>query len=223
MASVIIGVHLPSSVARSRRRSLLACFSSCCSATVQLYRGRRPNWCRVNNNNSTECMCCNNRPDLFPDRTYYMRVDQAGLFGRPFVKRFALRFALSYRTVVCLSSLWRWCIMIKRLDGLGCHLVCRYIGLDPGHIVLDGDPTPHPQKMDTAAPPLFGSCLLRPISVTLVYFAAGGGARYCDERVCLSVCLSARIIISQTTRPIITKFSARVNRAWSFGPSLMTV
>jgi len=36
------------------------------------------------------------------------------VFGRPFVKR----FALCYRSVVCtvcLSCLWRWCIVAKRL------------------------------------------------------------------------------------------------------------
>jgi len=25
----------------------------------------------------------------------------------------------------CLFCLWRWCIVAKRLDGLGCHLVRR--------------------------------------------------------------------------------------------------
>jgi len=33
-------------------------------------------------------------------------------------------------------------------------------GLGPGDIVLDGDPAP--PKKDTAAPPLFGPCLLWP-------------------------------------------------------------
>jgi len=42
------------------------------------------------------------------------------IFGRPFVKQ----LALCYRSVVCLTvCLYRWCIVAKRLDGLGCHLV----------------------------------------------------------------------------------------------------
>jgi len=36
------------------------------------------------------------------------------------------------------------------------------IGLSPGHIVLDGDPTPPPRKRDKSSPPLFGPCLLWP-------------------------------------------------------------
>jgi len=64
-------------------------------------------------------------------------------FGRPFVKR----LSLSYETVVSLSCpvcLRRWCVVAiaKRLHG--CHLVRRCVGLDPGHILLDGDSTlPH--------------------------------------------------------------------------------
>ena len=34
------------------------------------------------------------------------------------------------------------------------------VGLGPGHIVLDGDPAPPPQKGGT--PPIFGPCLLWP-------------------------------------------------------------
>jgi len=53
-------------------------------------------------------------------------IDSA-IFWRPFLKQ----FALSYRTVVSLSCLsvclsvclWHWCILAKRFDGLGCHLV----------------------------------------------------------------------------------------------------
>jgi len=36
----------------------------------------------------------------------------------------------------------------------------RKVGLDPGHIVLDGDTTPSPKK--EAEPPIFGPCLLWP-------------------------------------------------------------
>ena len=42
---------------------------------------------------------------------------------------------------VCLSCLWRWCIVAKRLDR-------------SGNIVLDGDPAPRPKKGDTPAPNL---------------------------------------------------------------------
>jgi len=43
------------------------------------------------------------------------------------------------------------------------------------------------------------------------YFATGRGAKYCDERVGMFVCLSVRSHISKTTRPNLTKFSVRVN------------
>jgi len=33
------------------------------------------------------------------------------------------------------------------------------MGLGPGHVVLDGDPAPPPQR---GTPPIFGPCLLRP-------------------------------------------------------------
>jgi len=62
------------------------------------------------------------------------------LFGRPFVKR----FALSYRTVVCpvLSVKLVYCGQtvgrIKMLIGME-------VGLGQGHIVLDGDPAPQPK------------------------------------------------------------------------------
>jgi len=36
-------------------------------------------------------------------------------------------------------------IVTKRLDGSRCHLVRMYIGLGPGHIVLDGDLAPPPK------------------------------------------------------------------------------
>ena len=40
--------------------------------------------------------------------------------------------------------------------------------------------------------------------------APNRGAEYCDERVCLSVCLSVRDHIFGTTSPIFTKFFVRV-------------
>ena len=41
-----------------------------------------------------------------------------------------------------LSVTYFWCTVAKRLDGSRCHLVYGGIGLGPGDIVLDGDPTP---------------------------------------------------------------------------------
>ena len=66
------------------------------------------------------------------------------VFGRPFVKR----FALCYRSVVCLSVCLS-CLSVTFVHGgqtvgrikmkLGVQ-----VGLGPGHIVLDGDPVPLP-------------------------------------------------------------------------------
>jgi len=64
-----------------------------------------------------------------------------GIFRRPFVKR----FALCYRSVVCpvLSVTLVHCGQtvgwIKMKLGM-------LVGLGPGHIVLDGDPVPLPQR-----------------------------------------------------------------------------
>jgi len=106
------------------------------------------------------------------------------VFGRPFVKR----FALCYRSVVCpvcLSSLsvcpvcnvgvlwangWTGAELLPQFSA---HVYCGQtagwitvalgmeVGLGPGHIVLDGDTAPLPQK-GTEPPPIFGPCLLRP-------------------------------------------------------------
>ena len=47
--------------------------------------------------------------------------------------------------------------------------------------------------------------------VWFYYLAAGRDAKYCDERVCMCVCLSAGFAyISKTTGPNFTKFSVRV-------------
>jgi len=67
------------------------------------------------------------------------------VFGPPFVKHCPL---LSHRCPVCLSVMLVYCSQtvrwIKMKLGL---LVC----LGPGHIVLDGDPAPLPQKGGRAA------------------------------------------------------------------------
>ena len=81
------------------------------------------------------------RPAIWPQQIW---ADVFNVFGRPFVKR----FALCYQTVVCLyvlscpvcdvRALWpNGRIKIK----LGTH-----VGLGPGHIVLDGAQLPLPQR-----------------------------------------------------------------------------
>jgi len=54
----------------------------------------------------------------------YMWSDSPG--GRPGAEVWWDSFAgRPFRTVVCLSCLWRWYIVAKRLDGSRCQLVCR--------------------------------------------------------------------------------------------------
>jgi len=70
-------------------------------------------------------------------------VHQCMFLGRPFVKR----FALSYRTVVCLSA----CLSVTfvycgQTVGWFKMKLGVEVGLDPGHIVLNVDPDPPPQK-----------------------------------------------------------------------------
>jgi len=76
----------------------------------------------------------------YPQHENVLLVRVIGLFGRPFVKR----FALCYQTVVCLSCLnvgvlWPKGGWIKMK--LGVH-----VGLGPGHIVLDGYPAPFSKR-----------------------------------------------------------------------------
>jgi len=78
------------------------------------------------------------------------------LFGRPFVKR----FAVCYRTVVlsvlsCLSVTLVYCGQPVRWIKMKLGV---QVGLGPDHIVLDGDPAPPPQK--GAEAPIFGPFLL---------------------------------------------------------------
>jgi len=75
------------------------------------------------------------------------------IFGRPFVKR----FALCYQTVVCpvcsvLSVLSVTLVYCGQTVGRIKIQLGMQVGLGPGHIVLDGDP----------APPTFDPYLLRP-------------------------------------------------------------
>jgi len=58
------------------------------------------------------------------------------VFGRPFVKR----FALCYRTVVCLSCLSVTLVYCGQKVGWIKMKLGKEVRLGPGHIVLDGDP-----------------------------------------------------------------------------------
>ena len=71
------------------------------------------------------------------------------IFWRPFVKR----FSLCYRTVVLsvLSGTWVYC-------GQTVGWIKTKLGMEVGHIVLDGDPV----LPDGSQPPIFGPCLLWP-------------------------------------------------------------
>jgi len=63
----------------------------------------------------------------------YTRVDC--FFGRPFVKR----FALCYRSVVCLSRLSVTLVYCGQTVGWIKMPLGMEVGLGPGDIVLDGD------------------------------------------------------------------------------------
>ena len=83
-------------------------------------------------------------------KSIYYKVCDFCFFGRPFVKR----FALCYRSVVlsvCLSVTFVHCGQtVGRINTkLGTQ-----VGLSPGHNVLDGYPTPPPNK-EAHSPPNF--------------------------------------------------------------------
>ena len=65
-------------------------------------------------------------------------IDSA-VFGQPFVKRFALR----YRTVVCLSCLSVTLVYCGQTVGWIKMKLGTKVRLGPSHIVLDGDPATH--------------------------------------------------------------------------------
>jgi len=87
-------------------------------------------------------------------------VVMATIFGRPFVKW----FALCYQTVVCVSI----CLSVLSVTFVHCgQTVGRIkmklgvqVGLGPGHIVLDENPAPPSPKGHS--PPIFGPYQLRP-------------------------------------------------------------
>ena len=77
-------------------------------------------------------------------------------FVRPFVKRFALR----YRSLVCLSVSALSVTLVycgQTVERIKMKLGMR-VGLGRGHIVIDGDPAPPPPK--GVEPPTFSPCLL---------------------------------------------------------------
>ena len=69
------------------------------------------------------------------------------IFGRPFVKRFTICYCLCYPTIV-LSVLSVTVCCGQTVGQIKMKLGVR-VGLVPGHIMLDGDPAPPPQR-DTA-------------------------------------------------------------------------
>jgi len=71
------------------------------------------------------------------------KVFRYSFFGRPFVKRFALCCRSVVFLSVCLFVTFVHCGQtVKRIKmKLGMQ-----VGLGPGHIVLDGDPAPPPQR-----------------------------------------------------------------------------
>ena len=64
------------------------------------------------------------------------------IFGQPFVKR----FAICYRSGVCLSVLSVMFVHCGQTVGRIKTKLSVQVGLGPGHIVLDGDPAPPPPK-----------------------------------------------------------------------------
>ena len=80
------------------------------------------------------------------------------VFGRPFVKR----FALCYGTVVCLSVLSVTLVYCGQTVGWIKMKLGLEVGLGTGHIVLDGDAQLCLPKKGAQQPPPFGPCLLWP-------------------------------------------------------------
>jgi len=67
------------------------------------------------------------------------------IFGRPFVKR----FALYYRSVACLSVLSVTLVYCGQTVARIQMKLGTQVGLGPGHIVLDGNPSAPPAKGHT--------------------------------------------------------------------------
>jgi len=74
--------------------------------------------------------------------THWIGICVKTVMGRPLVKR----FALCYRTVVLSKCLVSDVGVLWPNGWMDQDETCMQLGLDPGHIVLDGDPTPPPPK-----------------------------------------------------------------------------
>ena len=83
-----------------------------------------------------------NTLSLFSNKMERYLLGNSTFFGRPFVKR----FALCYETVVCLSCLSVTFVHCGQTVGRINMKFGMLVGLGPGHIALDGDPAPPPQK-----------------------------------------------------------------------------
>ena len=79
----------------------------------------------------------------------------SAVFGRPFVKR----FALCYQTVVlsCLSCLCVTLVYCGQTVGWIKMLLGTEVGIGPGHIVLDGHIAPFPRKRGRRSHPHFST------------------------------------------------------------------
>ena len=80
------------------------------------------------------------------------------IFGRPFVKR----FALCYRSIVFLSCLSVTFVHCGQTVGRIKMKLGMQVGLGPGHIVLDGDSALHSEKGRQSPLPVFDPFLLWP-------------------------------------------------------------
>jgi len=83
-------------------------------------------------------------PALLPQKGDRAPSNFRPIFGRPFVKR----FALCYRSVVCpvMSVLSVTFVHCGQTVGDMKMKVGMQVGLGPGHIMLDGNPAPPPQR-----------------------------------------------------------------------------
>jgi len=115
---------------------------------------------------------------------------QSVIFGRPFVKR----FALCYHTVVCLSVTLVYC---GQTAGWIKMPLGTEIGLAPGHIALDGDPAP-PEEKGHSPPSRF-----RPMSVVA-------------KRLAISATAELLFIIHMMSRLTIRSWVGRGNALPSF-------
>ena len=102
-----------------------------------------------------------------------------GNCGRPFVKR----FALCYRTVVCLSVYLVTLVHCGQTVGWMEMPLGMEVGLGPGDIVLDGDPAPPTERGTAAPPPLFD-----PLCSGMVAHLSNCWAVVDSLSACMSVC-----------------------------------